>query len=337
MMKHKKILISIALGLMFSCSNNAPVPPMKVNFASSSDAKNAMYDPDNAKLMGFTGAVSMEALEGADGVSVPTIKIEKKGATFVSVLRCKSDYEVKSSTGVKLEALDEFSKYDDMKWIWNKATGDPSNCKFVGTHIRRDRIQDIAANSGAYFYLINPCVSKERSLSGREDCSNDLYKTTDVTYESQLRENFTREASKLSSLEIEVGGASENIKMLAEVIMAEQEACEKVAAIKASNMSFFRGIASLAGAVIGGVVGSIMGGPIGAVKGATSFMGIARDLIKVEYKLDCSAAEKYRAELKTEVERMDRAVDEVVKARNVLAGLDSAYRRLDDLIEEGTK
>ena len=231
-------------------------------------------------------------LEGSDGITVPTFSISKINSTFVRVLRCKSTYQLKSSIGVDLKSLDEFTKYEDMKWIWNKASGDPSNCKFLGTHVHRDRIQDMAADSGEFYYLINPCVSKKRSTINKEGCSNDLYKTASISYESTLKKTFLAIAHELSDLEIKVGTTVENIKVLATQIMFEQEACEKIAATKAANVGFFRGIAQLVAGTVGGVVGAMFGGPIGAVQGATSFMGIARNLLLKfgpQVKLDCSS------------------------------------------------
>ena len=118
--------------------------------------------------------------------------------------------------------------------------------------------------------------------------------------------------------------------------MSEQGACEAKAAIKASNQAFFRGIASIAAAALGGVVGSIMGGPIGAIKGASSFMAQARKLIKVEYKLDCKEAEKYRGDLRVEVNALEIAVDSVIAVRKELSALDSSYTRLEDILRSDT-
>ena len=177
---------------------------------------------------------------------------------------------------------------------------------------------------------------KDRSLSGREGCSNDLKVTKTITFESELKKAFVDTAEKLSDLEIVIGSAAANIKSLSEQIMYEQEACERIAAVKASNQAFFRGIAGLAGAAIGGVVGSIMGGPVGAVQGATSFMGIARDLMNKygpKVKMDCSGADEHRGNLKIEVDRMELAVKEVVNVRNQMASINSSYNKLNDLIE----
>lgn len=298
-----------------------------------------LYDPDEARLQDFYGDVTLAPMEGASKILVPTIDLRDKkySTTFVRVLRCKEEYELRSSTGVPMESLDEITKYDDMKWIWNKASGDVDQCKFLGTHVVRDVIQDIAASSGSYFYVLNPCVSKKRSLRGKEGCSNDLKRTRAIQYESRLKSEFIRLASTLSEFEVEVAGGVEDVKQIAGLVMAEQRACEKVAAIRASNQSFWRGVASLASAVVGGVVGTIIGGPVGAVQGATSFMGLARRIL-VQFgpkvKLDCKAADKYREDLTEAVNRLEKLTDQVVVLRNKMAAAEGLYRRLDTSIKE---
>ena len=321
-----------------SCSEPLPV----VNTMNSGNLLEAgvkKLDPDDAVATLSSKSVRMDVLEGSDGIRVPTFDITRKDAEFVGVIRCKADYELKSSTGESIDELGEYTKYEDMKWMWNKASGEFTQCKFLGTHVYRNKIQDIAAVSGSYYYILNPCVSKKRSTTGKEGCSNDLQITNAITFESEMQQSFIQAAQQLSELEIEVGGAAARIKSLAEVIQAEQQACEKVAAIKASNMGFFRGVASLAGAVVGGVVGSIMGGPVGAVQGATSFMGIARDLVNKygpKVKMDCSGADEYRNELANEVATMEITVGYVIEARNKMASINSDYRRLNELIESET-
>jgi hypothetical protein len=339
--KRNHLLISV-LSALFVLSVSCADQPMDIQkkFSSSAlDADKKMYDPSEGVLTLKSRDVLMQSLEGSDGIRVPTFDILIDKAEFVGVIRCKADYKLVSSTGETLDELGKYTKYDDMKWMWNRASGEFTACKFLGTHVYRTKIQDVAASSGSYYYIINPCISKSRSKSGREGCSNDLKVTNTITFESELKESFVDAAQKLSELEIEVGGSAANIKSLAEVIEAEQQACEKVAAIRASSANFFRGIASLAGAAVGGVVGSIMGGPVGAVKGATSFMGIARDLVNQygpKVKMDCSGADQYRAELMSEVERMEETVELVIAARNEMSALNGSYRKLNEGIESET-
>ena len=197
----------------------------------------------------------------------------------------------------------------------------------------------MAADSGEFYYLINPCVSKKRSTINKEGCSNDLYKTASISYESTLKKTFLAIAHELSDLEIKVGTTVENIKVLATQIMFEQEACEKIAATKAANVGFFRGIAQLVAGTVGGVVGAMFGGPIGAVQGATSFMGIARNLLLKfgpQVKLDCSGADKYRYELAVEVNLLEAYTDLVTDRRNAMAGQNAQYRKLNQIIESET-
>lgn len=337
-LNRKHFFVSALTALMFfsvSCADQ-PLDIQKKFSSSALDAEKKMYDPSEGVLTLKSRDVSMQTLDGSDDIRVPTFDIHIDKAEFVGVIRCKADYKLVSSTGETLDELDKYTKYDDMKWMWNRASGEFTACKFLGTHVYRTKIQDVAASSGSYYYIINPCISKARSKSGREGCSNDLKITNTITFESELKKSFTDAAQKLSELEIQIGGSAANIKSLAEVIEAEQQACEKVAAIRASNANFFRGIASLAGAAVGGVVGSIMGGPVGAVKGATSFMGIARDLVNKygpKVKMDCSGADRYRDELMSEVEIMEETVDLVLTARNEMSAINGSYRELNDTIE----
>lgn len=312
--------------------------PSQILIGADIDKKAAVkYDYTRSKLDNFDPTVRLEVLDGANAqIVVPTFYLKRRSSNFTRILRCKKEYKLTSSTGVEIDNLNPATKYEDMKWIWNSAAGETSQCRFVGTHVRRDKVQDIAAESGSYYYLINPCVSKEKSIRGSEGCSNDLYKTDSVEYQSLLSRTFTSKASELSQLEVEVGDITEEIKILAEEAMSEQQGCEDSAAIDASTQSFFRGLVSIASAAIGAVVGSIIGGPIGAVKGANSFMSLARNLIKVEYKVKCKRAEKIRNKLAVLVGRMDLAIEKVIAVRQELARIEENYIKMDDTIASET-
>ena len=120
---------------------------------SSADATIEMYDPAEAKIVAFNDGVALEVLDGSTSIRVPTFRVTLDSANYVGVLRCKESYVLESSTGRKINELNEATKYNDMKWMWNSASGDVVNCKFLGTHVYRDKIQDVAADSGSYYYV----------------------------------------------------------------------------------------------------------------------------------------------------------------------------------------
>ena len=145
--------------------------PSQILVGADIDKKAAVkYDYTRSKLDNFDPTVRLEVLDGANAqIVVPTFYLKRRSSNFTRILRCKKEYKLTSSTGVEIDNLNPATKYEDMKWIWNSAAGETSQCRFVGTHVRRDKVQDIAAESGSYYYLINPCVSKENQSEALRD------------------------------------------------------------------------------------------------------------------------------------------------------------------------
>lgn len=245
-------------------------------------------------------------------VEFPYLEVIFDGANFVKVMRCPLDYR---------QTFEEFKRnhsYDDVfatvkyEAFWTQsAHNDRTGCVYMGTHVVREQIFDVAAPTGHWFYLLNPCVSKEFSLSQKEGCSHRLVASEGLDYVSTAHQNAIEDAQKLDDVELQALGLRDTLLVLSHKISAEMEYCERVAAIDAHNEAVDQAWGNVLGAVIGAVVGVVLApflGPeairLGIHYGAKAFSDGKQKMQRYIDKLDCSKAQGYYDEFISQQEKV---------------------------------
>lgn len=299
----------------------------------------------------------------------PKLEIEFEGANFVMLLRCpdakKSFFSDATLGGQKLDfhafqqQVSAGSAFAQRRFqmFWNQAQAQTGGgCVYVGHHVVRDRIYDLAAAQGRWYYLLNPCVSEGFSSTEQEGCSHHLIATESFDYDSPLSQEVRDATVELVQLESEVVAEASKIQALAVEIALKRQACETQAAIDAANESVdnaWRGaIGMVVGAAVGFWVGAILGPMLGSVSPALAnvagFSGIKRgihygiNLFREEITAE-ERYEKYRKcpEVNALMDRSAesfRALDELrqkaVKIRLRIVGLDRRLANFNENLAE---
>ena len=203
-----------------------------------------------------------------DGVRVPIVELDWQGAEYAQILRCVAGYELETTTGESIRSARKRADWRKrLKSAWVSAWNDSGRCQVVGEYIMAGRYPDIASDSGAFYYVINPCISKERSTSHRDECSYDLVTTADFEYESALESRLRDKARELSAAESHLKALIGELGFIIEKFKINLRACEDMVAHERKMLAFKRGMLQMgffiAGIAAGGVMGLNMGIMVG--------------------------------------------------------------------------
>lgn len=330
---HKLMLSWILVSL--ACSPKLDPKALKAN--SSLDAKRELKDPKKAKLT-LTHSKPKEAPASVGSkLNVPTLELSLDKADFVQILRCQGDYKLITSTGQDFESLDPSVDKERFKWMWNRAQGDYRSCKSVGLRVPRTTIQDLAAPSGTYYYVINPCVLAKNSITEKEECSYHLAKSETITYQSVINQRFLETSQKVGEQEADIASDVNDLINYAKMIADTQRSCEDFWASKEANKQRLRGFLKLGAMVLGTVVGGLITGGMGAIQGAQTFMGLAGGLLDKTMTVSmpqCPVAEQYRIEGARVFEALQPKIVQMIEIRKVLASINSDYAILNEEIKK---
>ena len=318
-----KKLLSLSFCLLFGCTPSSPELSLEGAAAEifSADSTEGLaggesqyvkLDPMEAKVKLIS--LTAEPLEGtqvatdAEILKFPFIKVEFDKANFVKVLRCRSD---KSGFFVDTHQKQTFEQFaasvpyaspmGSLRYqtYWNQAHRfDVSGCVSMGTHVVRERIFDLAAPTGQWYYLLNPCVAQSFSSTGKEECSARLVKTKVMDFTSDVNAAVLSQAQKITNLEHRTLALSERMYVLTTQIAGETEYCETQAAIDAHNASIDQGWKKIIGGVAGAVLGFALSpflGPTAIRHGLKVGMEVFSDgktaMERYIQRLDCKKAE----------------------------------------------
>ncbi len=334
----KPMLILVSFSLAFattSCDGKKKVDPVSSDVVRLN--QEVKYDPSLAQVK----LLEQPTLASADQVSelkVPGFKFQLVNADMARILRCNKDYVLRyQATGEPLATVAQRGDYIDpgvMKWAWLDAAQNPA-CRLLGVQITRTDFKDLAAQSGDYYYIINPCVSQPVSLTGLEDCSYNLILTNPLDYENELEPLFIEKAQQLAELEGKVSAHIANFLTISRHIRNKTRECEDLWAHKQSMKAFKNGIISLGAMVVGAVVGGIVAGPVGAMQGANTFGGIASGIMGPP-SVEAAKCDKVTAlvnQLENEYAQITPTVDQIVAVRKDMNKIESRYLSLDTTIQ----
>jgi hypothetical protein len=203
------------------------------------------------------------------GMQVPGFTLDFQQADFAQVLRCAASYKLTTLSGVSLPDAGSSLGSDELQWAWSQAINQSNYCTSVGMYVVSTELEDITANAGRYYYVINPCVAANHSLSGKEICSYKLVFTSVLTTQEGFSAQLATEAQKLTQLEAQLNASSQNAVLLAQQIEHHLRACEDKWAHDSHMLTFRSGIANLGAMTVGTVIGmNVMGGISGGMMGA---------------------------------------------------------------------
>lgn len=237
--RHIKAVSSILVVLLFpfGCArrdNRSKTEPVaKSEQSETADVNTSQFklvDPNAVRVKVSSSTVTADSF--GDGFLVPTFDIEFQGNDYVQILRCQESYRPQLQTMLASVNMD---KRDDRKWAWYDSFGNPAMCKVATRRTTATHYQDITAQNGNFFYVINPCVSAEQSQTGRDDCSFYLVLTNSLVYEGSLSAAFSQKAYELAEVEARYDQLTTKLKVLIASLLSQKGACEAALQMKAQN------------------------------------------------------------------------------------------------------
>ena len=180
--------------LFFSCAkkkkDSPSIRPKLNTLMNNSNANKDRINAKSAKIK-LSKKITLKSIDTfGNAFQFPHIEnIEMGNSDFLQILRCNAGYEMKTLQGQKVSELDMKAPnvLVDIEWAWALALGDNRNCKLASTYANGNSFADYTAESGKYYYILNPCVSSKRSLSRREECSFQIQTTNKFSYTAELR------------------------------------------------------------------------------------------------------------------------------------------------------
>lgn len=177
---------------------------------------------------------------------VPEVRVQKKDADYVKIMRCRDTYILRNSVGYSMDQIrDSFNKYDDLKDMWALALNDRHECRLVNERMSGEKYLDIAAKTGSFYYVINPCLSAKRSITGREECSFNLQMSSPLSYTNQFLDKIQSLSIDLAKAEAALNTELDEMSTLARLLELRLRACENSLARENTLRSFYRGLVSL--------------------------------------------------------------------------------------------
>lgn len=332
--KNAVLILTFSVGILSSCAEDK-----KIN-SLSLDAGIKRINPDNGDAFFADIQPTVAPANELSSLEVPAFSINYKNSDMVQILRCKSDFVLRTTTGQDARELiankDQTVNQEQLRWAWQEAVGQNNKCKLLGSNTSRTLYQDLAAKSGSFFYVLNPCVSEQLSTTGKEGCSYKISISDPITYTNTLKPKFIEKAQELALSEGILKNSYHKLKVAAQNVRTKTQACENTIAIELAHKSFLNGLKKLLSMAVGATVGFITQGPIGAIKGAEVGITLASKIFiqeppkKVLEK--CPEIQDVMDDAANQTKIAEKYTQYIIDLRTEMNSLEASYGNLDKTI-----
>lgn len=197
----------------------------------------------------------------------PKLVIDRGNSDYVKIMRCDKSHIMRSATGERISELeDRYDAFEHRKDGWFIAIASYRACKLVAERMSQGEYIDIAAKTGHFYYVLNPCVRKANSLSKRDACSFDFSISEPIEYTNTFLEESLDLAIEVSEITNKLNAAMDEVSLLASLFQARLRACENDVARNNALNGFYRGMISL-GVFVGGHILLDRANPLRAIPG----------------------------------------------------------------------
>ena len=198
-----------------------------------------------------------------DGITVPTISLAFQKADYVQILRCSASFEFKTQDGKLVENVSQTaSNQSELKWAWIMAWNQKNSCEIVTEMTPSITYPDIAAPTGRFYYILNPCISKIHSTENRDSCSYLTQVTSSFSYTNVFQEEMRRKAIDLSNGESSLRALMDQVQIISGTLSTAIINCENYWAQHDALQSLRSGLSELAIFVGLAVIGIALGGGV---------------------------------------------------------------------------
>lgn len=175
-----------------------------------------IIDPEKVEVV--STQVSIKNQLFGKNFQTPVLTMSFKGNDFVQILRCDTSF--RPTAVAKLG-----SGREEKKWMWYDAIGNIKHCRFAARRATSREFQDIAANNGHFFYIVNPCISQTLSQKGIEQCSFHLAVTESISFEQTMSAAFLEKAGELETAEDQFNQAILQLNYLSQRLLNISQQC----------------------------------------------------------------------------------------------------------------
>ena len=207
----------------------------------------------------------VKSTEVSDIYSVPVIAMNSEKADFVKILRCGASYQFKTQSGKDIRNLRMSpASMGELEWAWTKALNDRESCTLAHEHspAKNGKFPHIAAKSGEFYYIINPCIIADNSYKEKEECSYMFAITKAIDYESQFQEQVLVAAREVSQATSQLYGIFDRVNFLNHKLTRAIRSCETYYRFMQTKRRLQKGVLEIALYVGVLVFGIAMGGPV---------------------------------------------------------------------------
>lgn len=177
------------------------------------------------------------------GVQVPSLQIQFDNAEFAQIMRCAASYKLETAFGQNVTVLDDsLNSRKEKKGAWFNALRDNRNCKVISYDVSGESIQDYTAPTGTFYYILNPCIRKDTSVTRQDDCSYSLSMTNTIAYEEQIRQELQEQSIKISEIEQRIQAHLNEAYLLSELLETKIRACENTIAMENATKKNLQGL-----------------------------------------------------------------------------------------------
>lgn len=180
-----------------------------------------LVDPDQLEVGLSLGELSES--EYRDGYTLPKFTIDLGSADHVQILRC--DVSFRNYVASQIEQGKE-KGLGDRKLIWLDAMGDQKHCKIVTLYYSDATFYDLTARNGTFFYLVNPCISEDKSSTKTNACSYKLRLSNTLNYSGGFSAQLLSLTAKLADAESAYEAILNKVSYYGQQVINRQKACE---------------------------------------------------------------------------------------------------------------
>lgn len=181
-----------------------------------------------------------------DGIVVPTISLSLQQADYVQILRCSASFEFKTQGGKLVENVSQSpSNQGELKWAWITAWNQKDSCEIVTEMSPSVTYPDIAAPTGRFYYILNPCISKIHSTENRDACSYLTQVTSVFSYTNVFQAEMRQKAIDLSNVESSLRAFMAQVQIISGTLSTAIIDCENYWAQHDTLQNLRSGLAEL--------------------------------------------------------------------------------------------